>query len=392
MAMQDKLNTALYSARRSAIREFSRRAALVPDCVRLTLGEPDFPTPAPMCEAVGAALSAGETHYIENNGSAALRQAIADFERAQNGMDYAADEVIVTVGATEALFTALFGVVNPGDEVIVPTPAFVLYEQIINLCRGAYVPLDTTADAFQISPRKLEALITPRTKAIVLNSPNNPTGCVLDRASLDTVYRAVRDRDIFVICDDVYRRLVYDGQYHSFAEYRDLRDRLIVVQSFSKPYAMTGWRVGYAAANPQIAKLMSSYLSHSTGSPGTMCQYAAVEALSGPQTAIEKMRKSFNLRRKYLVSRINAMEGVSCLTPQGAFYVMVNLEKLLGKTIGGKLIENDSDFATAFLEKGLVAVTPGVGFGLPNFVRWSYAASMESLAEGCDRLEEFLKS
>jgi len=252
MSMAERLNAAMYGAKRSAIREFSRLAAATPDCVRLTLGEPDFDTPAPVCARVEAALAAGETHYIENNGLFALREKIAAFEREKNGMDYAASDVIVTAGATEALFVALFGILDPGDEVIVPTPAFVLYERIIGLCRGVFVPLDTSKSGFQIDPEALERLVTPRTKAIVLNTPNNPTGCVYDRASLEAVRRAVEAREIFVICDDVYRQLCYAPDYHSFAEYQALRDRILVSQSFSKPYAMTGWRMGYLLCDAPV--------------------------------------------------------------------------------------------------------------------------------------------
>ena len=230
-----QLNEAVYGAKRSAIREFSKFANKMPGCIALTLGEPDFATPQPVCDAVPEALAAGQTHYIDNNGTYALREAVARFEREKNGMDYTPDEVILTAGATEALFVALFGILNPGDEVIVPTPAFVLYEQIIGLCRGVFVPYDTAPDGFQLDADRLRALITPRTKAIVLNSPNNPTGCVYNESSLQAVHDAVQGRGIFVICDDVYRQLNYSGGYHSFAEFRGLRQQILLVQSFSKP-------------------------------------------------------------------------------------------------------------------------------------------------------------
>ena len=377
--MQDKLNTALYTAKRSAIREFSRRAALMPDCVRLTLGEPDLPTPASVCAAVGKALAAGETHYIENNGSAALRQAIADLEREKNGMDYAADEIIVTVGATEALFTALFGVVNPGDEVIVPTPAFVLYEQIINLCRGVYVPLDTSADAFQIDPERLAALVTPKTKAIVLNSPNNPTGCILDRASLDAVYRVVRDRDIFVICDDVYRGLTYGAEYHSFAEYRDLREKLIVVQSFSKPYAMTGWRVGYLMADRPVKERLELVHQFTVVSTAAPFQRACIEALRYDPAP---MREIYAQRRAYVLRRLREL-GMDVRTPEGAFYVFPSVRKY------GM---DSTAFCERLLSEAHVAVTPGAAFGADGFIRISYCCATEELEKGLDRLAGFVRS
>ena len=377
--MQDKLNTALYAARRSAIREFSRRAARMPDCVRLTLGEPDFPTPEPVCSAVGAALAAGETHYIENNGTLALRRAIADFEREKNGMDYGADEIVVTAGATEALFVALFGVLNPGDEVIVPTPAFVLYEQIINLCRGVYRPLDTAGSAFQIDADALEALITPRTKAIVLNSPNNPTGCVLDKRSLQAVHDAVKDRDIFVVCDDVYRQLVYDTEYHSFAEYRDLRDRLLVVQSFSKPYAMTGWRMGYLMADRPVMERLELLHQFTVVSSAAPFQRACIEALRyDPAPMLSEYAK----RRAFVLGRLSAM-GMDVHTPEGAFYVFPSVKKY------GM---DSTSFCNRLLTEAAVAVTPGSAFGAEGYVRISYCCAMEALEKGLDRLEGFLHS
>ncbi|MCR4817478.1 MAG: aminotransferase class I/II-fold pyridoxal phosphate-dependent enzyme, partial [Fretibacterium sp.] len=217
--IQDRLNTAIYGAKRSPIREFSKLAAQTPDCVRLTLGEPDFETPEPIRQAVNAALARGETHYIENNGTAELREKIAAFEKKRHGLEYSPNEVIVTVGATEAIFAALFGMLNPGDEVIVPIPAFVLYERIISLCRAVFVPLDTREDDFQIDQKKLTNLLSPRTKAIILNSPNNPTGCILNNKSLNSVREAVQGKDIFVLCDDVYNQLCYMDSYHSFAEF-----------------------------------------------------------------------------------------------------------------------------------------------------------------------------
>ena len=377
--MDERLNASLYTAKRSAIREFSKKAAATPDCVRLTLGEPDFATPSPICEAVGAALDRGETHYIENNGTLALRQAIAEFEREKNGMDYAADEVIVTAGATEALFTALFGILDPGDEVIIPTPAFVLYEQIVNLCRGVFVPLDTTEDGFQIISEKLEALITPRTKAIVLNSPNNPTGCILDRQSLEAVYRAVRDREIFVVCDDVYRQLVYGTEYHSFAEYRDLRDRLLVVQSFSKPYAMTGWRMGYLMADRPVKERLELVHQFTVVSSAAPFQRACIEALLYDPAP---MLAEYARRRAYVLDRLARM-GLYVHTPEGAFYVFPSVERF-GMT--------STAFCEMLLEKAHVAVTPGSAFGGEGFIRISYCCAMDILEKGLDRLEAFIRS
>ena len=378
MAMADRLNTAMYGVQRSAIREFSRMAAQTPGCVRLTLGEPDFDTPAPVCAKVGEALAAGETHYIENNGAMALRRRISEYEREANGLDYAPEDVIVTAGATEALFVALFGLLNPGDEVIVPTPAFVLYERIIGMCRGVCVPLRTDALDFQIDGGALEALITPRTKAIVLNSPNNPTGCVYTRESLEAVRRAVEGREIFVICDDVYRRLCYAPEYHSFAEYRDLKDRIIVAQSFSKPYAMTGWRMGYLLCDAPVRErleLAHQFIVTSTPAP---FQRAGVEALG---CNVSGMVEEYCHRRDYVLDRLRGM-NLETPTPEGAFYAFPSIHRF------GL---NSTDFCVRLLKEGGVAVTPGGAFGAEDRVRISYCCAMDALKEGLDRLERFIK-
>ncbi|MBQ6583247.1 MAG: aminotransferase class I/II-fold pyridoxal phosphate-dependent enzyme [Mogibacterium sp.] len=375
--MKDHLNTAVYSAKRSAIREFSKLAAATPDCIQLTLGEPDFDTPEVICRAASEALEAGETHYIENNGILALREGIAAFEREQNGMDYTADEVIVTAGATEALFISLFGILNPGDEVIIPSPAFVLYEQIVNLCRGVTVPMDTVQDGFQIRRPSLQPLITERTKAIILNTPNNPTGCVYDEESLRTVYEAVRGRNIFVICDDVYRQLCYTEDYHSFAEFRDLREQLLVVQSFSKPYAMTGWRVGWLLADASVKERLELIHQFMVVSAPAPFQQACITALG---TDPAEMTGEYRKRRDYVTGRLEEM-GLPAVTPEGAFYAFPSIEKYgLGS----------EEFCTRLVREAGVAVTPGMAFGSDRHIRISYCCSRRNLREGLDRLERFL--
>lgn len=377
MSMRDRLNTALYTAERSPIREFSQLAAQVPDCVRLTLGEPDFDTPAPIRAAVSPALESGQTHYIANNGTLALRKAIAAFERRENGVDYAPEDVIVTAGATEALFVALFGILNPGDQVIVPKPGFLLYDQILNLCRAELVPLDTTGDDFQIRPEALRPLIGPRTKAIVLNSPNNPTGAVYDRESLSAVYDAVKGRDIFVICDDVYRRLCYEEDYRSFAEYADLREQILVVQSYSKSWAMTGWRMGYLLADAGLRErleLIHQFMVTSTPAP---FQEACITALAQDSGA---MAAEYRARRDLVLRRLRAM-GLDVKTPGGAFYVFPSI---------ARYGMDAAEFCVRLLREAAVAVTPGNAFGADDHVRISYCCAPAELTKGMDRLERFL--
>ena len=378
MAMRDHLNEAAYSLRRSAIREFSRMAAAREKCVRLTLGEPDFATPDAVCNAAAESLQAGDTHYIENNGARDLRIRIAEYEREKNGMDYDADEIIVTSGATEALFVSLLGIINPGDEVIIPVPAFVLYEEIVLLARGVPVFLDTAGDGFQIRREAIDSLITDRTKAVILNSPNNPTGCVYDDESLRAVRDAVSGKSIFVICDDVYRQLCYTDSYHSFAENRDLREQILVVQSFSKPYAMTGWRMGYLMADSPVKERLELIHQFNVVSTPSMFQKAGIAAL---QTDPSKMVAEYKKRRDYVTGRLRDI-GMELKIPDGAFYVFPSIAKYRTDSM---------TFATHLLNEGGVAVTPGIAFGSDKHIRISFCCSMDALREGTDRLEKFLK-
>ncbi len=376
--MKDFLNEAVYGAKRSAIREFSRLAKETPGCIGLTLGEPDFDTPADIRAEVPVSLDAHKTHYIENNGLKALREKIAAFERDKNGMDYSADEVIVTSGATEGLFVSLFGILNPGDEVIVPQPAFVLYEEIIHLCRGTVVPLGISEDGFQIRRVKLEACLTERTKAILLNSPNNPSGTILNRESLDAVHDAVKDRNIFVITDDVYRQLIYTDDYHSIAEYRDLREKILLVQSFSKPYAMTGWRMGWLCMDASVKErleLIHQFLVVSTPAP---FQDACIKALDQDVTPFVR---EYRRRRDFMLQRLKEM-NLPVTEPEGAFYVFPDIRRF-GLT--------SADFCRRMIQETKLAATPGSAFGCEGYIRLTYCYSDAELEEGMARLERFVK-
>jgi aspartate aminotransferase len=246
---------------------------------------------------------------------------------------------------------------------------------------------------FKITASQLEAAVTDKTKAVMLNNPSNPTGSIYSREELQALADVCVKHDLYIIADEIYDKLIYDGaSFTSIASLGDdVKERTILINGVSKTYAMTGWRVGYMLSNPQIAKAMSSYVSHSTGAPASMAQAAAEAALIGPQDEVEKMRQQFEARRNFLVEHINALDGVSCLKPNGAFYVMMNLEQILGKSIDGEVISDSDAFARLFLEKSLVATVSCTSFGIPNFVRWSYAASMENLQEAMVRLEAFLQ-
>ena len=364
------------------------------DVIGFGAGEPDFSTPDEI-KAVGiSAIENNITRYTPAAGTVELRKAVCERMKADCGVEYKPNQVVATSGAKHAVYLALRALVNPGDEVILPAPYWVSYIELIKIMGGVPVVVTATeAEHFKLTAEKLAAAITPKTKAIILNNPSNPTGMMYNEAELRAIADVCVKNDIYVVCDEIYYGLVYDGQkFTSFPSLSpEVKDLTILINGVSKSYAMTGWRIGYACANDRIAKVMANYVSHSTGSACAISQKDSAFALTAPQDKIEEMRKAFEERRNYIVERMNSIPGVSCIKPEGAFYVMMNLEQLIGKTIQGVEITNDDVFADAFLKKGLVAVVPGSGFGAPNFVRWSYATSMENIKEGLDRLEKFLQ-
>ena len=363
------------------------------DVIGFGAGEPDFDTPDAIKEAGIAAIRNNVTRYTPAAGTVELRQAVCDRMKADYGLSYKPAQVVVSSGAKHLVYLALRAIVNPGDEVILPAPYWVSYYELIKMVGGVPVVVTATeAEHFKLTAGKLEGAITPKTKAIMLNNPSNPTGMMYSKEELEALAAVCEKADLYVISDEIYACLAYDGrEFTSFASLSaDAKERTILINGVSKAYAMTGWRIGYACANEQIAKVMANYVSHSTGSPVAISQKAAAAALTGPQDEVETMKKAFEERRNYIVERMNQIPGVSCIMPEGAFYVMMNLEQLIGKTIHGVEITNDDVFADAFLKYGLVAVVPGSGFGAPNFVRWSYATSMDNIKEGLARLEKFL--
>ena len=363
------------------------------DVIGFGAGEPDFNTPDNIKAAAVKAIEENKTRYTPAAGIMELRKAACHRLREDCGLDYQPTQIVAASGAKHSVYIALQVLVNPGDEVILPAPFWVSYYELIKMAGGVPVVVTATeAEDFKLTAEKLAAAITPKTKAMILNNPSNPTGMMYTKAELEAIAEVCVKNEIYVIADEIYYGLVYDGQkFTSFASLGDeVKDLTILVNGVSKSYAMTGWRIGYTASNDQIAKVMSNYLSHSTSAPSSVSQWAAVEALSGPQEGILAMRDEFEARRNYIVERMNQIEGVSCLKPEGAFYVMMNIEKLLGRTFGGIEITGSDSFAKAFLEQGLVAVVPCSGFGSPNFVRWSYATSMDNIKAGLDRLEKFL--
>lgn len=363
------------------------------DVVGFGTGEPDFNTPDNINMAGIRAICDGKTKYTPAAGIIPLRKAIAQRLKEDCGVDYDYTQIVVASGAKHSVYIALAAITNPGDEIIIPAPFWVSYYEMVRMVGGTPVIVEAGEEQnFKITAQQLEAAITEKTKCLMLNNPSNPTGMIYSADELRAIADVCVKHDLYILADEIYYQLIYDGiEFTSIASLGDeVKERTLLVNGVSKSYAMTGWRVGYCAANKTLAKIMSNFLSHSTGAPSTISQWASVEALTGPQEGIEAMRLAFLERRDYIVKRINSIPGVSCIVPNGAFYVMMNIEQLIGKTLGGKLIENDDDFSVALLEKALVAVVPCSGFGMKNFVRWSYAASMENIEKGLDRLEKFV--
>ena len=370
------LNSNLYKLQRSQIRVFTNLARETPDCAMLTIGEPDFDTPEPIKAAAIDALNAGLTHYAPNQGTAQLRQAIADYETAR-GNAVSPEQVLVTVGACQALFTTFLGILNPGEEVIVPTPGFGLYESLCHIAGAKMVELDISETGFQIDAAALQAAITPRTKAILLNSPNNPTGAVLNVASLAAVKEAVLGKPIFVIWDNVYNQLSY-GDCPDLSLDPELREQLILCQSFSKPYAMTGWRVGYLTCPDYVMERFLLLSAATITAVPTFLQEAAIEAL---KTDPAPMREIYRQRRDYICGRLRDM-GLSFPEPEGAFYVFPSISEF---GMGSE------EFCLRLIREGKVAAVPGKCFGTEGYIRLSYCYSEGELKRGLDRLEVFVK-
>lgn len=375
--MPRSLNTSLVRLKSSGIRRINALAAQHPGCIALALGEPEFDTPQEIRDEVTRALQRGETHYPPNNGTPFLRGAISEYMSAQ-GFDYAPDNVIVTDGATEALHATLLAMLEPNDEVIIPTPAFGLYESIVRVNHAFPVFLDTARADFQIDEDALRDRVTPATKAIVICSPNNPTGCIFNAASLDAVARVAAETGIYVICDDVYNRLVYTGGYERFAlRHPELREQTVVVDSFSKPWAMTGWRIGWLAADPSLAVQIAKAHQYMVSSAVSFEMPAAAATLSVDPTP---MLETYRARRARVLAALEKM-GLAVVEPAGAFYVFPSI-KGTGLT--------SEQFCARAIEEASVGLVPGSCFGSEGYVRLSYCVSDEDLDEGLRRLDRFV--
>lgn len=355
-------------------------------------GEPDFDTPIHIKEAAVKAINEGFTKYTPASGTLELKEAICRKLKRDNDLEYEPSQIVVSNGAKHSLMNTFQAILNPDDEVILPSPYWVSYPEMIKLADGIAVILETTEETnFKFTPEQLISKISSKTKALVLNSPSNPTGMLYQKEELVKIAEIAAEKGIFVISDEIYEELIYDGIKHtSIASLGEkIREQTIVINGMSKAYSMTGWRIGYTASNKELAKIMSNVQSHATSNPNSIAQKASVAALEGSKDEIEKMRNEYMKRRNYMVERINSMENVSCKKPEGAFYVMMNISKLIGKQYKGKSITNSDEYAESLLENAKVAVVPGTGFGIDGYVRFSYATSIENIKEGLDRIEKF---
>ena len=364
------------------------------DVISFSAGEPDFNTPKNIINAAIKAMEDGNTKYTSVNGILQLREAICKKFKDDNGLEYNPSQIVVSTGAKQSLANTFLAILNPGDEVIVSTPYWVSYPELIKLADGkpVFVEGDEKSN-YKFTKENLEKAVTAKTKAIVLNTPNNPTGTIYNKEELEVIADFAKKYNIIIISDEMYEKLIYDNENHiSIASLsKDAYERTIVINGLSKSYAMTGWRIGYCAASEKIAKLMISIQSHVTSNVCSITQYAALEALNGPQDEITNMINEFEKRRNYMINRIESIDNLSIVKPKGAFYIMINIENCLGKEINGKVLNDSMEFCASLLENEKLAVIPGKAFGLNNYIRVSYATSMEAIKEGLNRIESFIK-
>lgn len=390
----DRLKNVAVSASVAMTQKARDLAAQGIDVVGLSTGEPDFPTPEHATEAAYTAARAGDTRYPPTDGTPALRAAIQRKFKRDNELDYDISQILSAGGAKQIIFNAMLATINPGDEVVVPTPSWISYADIVKLAGGTPVPVPCHEEnGFKPLPADLQAAITDNTKWLLLNYPSNPTGSVASRTELQAIADVMLAHpDIWILTDDIYEHLIYDGvTFLTIAQVEPrLYDRVLTVNGVSKAYSMTGWRLGYCGGPLTLIKAMSNVNTQNSGGVTTLTQAAAVAVLDGPQTLLEERATIYRQRRDYVLERLNAVDGLSCHRPQGAFYLFVNIAAFIGKTSGGgRLINNDADFVMALIEEQHVVTVQGAAYGMSPYFRLSYATSMERLQKGCDRIAVF---
>ncbi|WP_297417133.1 pyridoxal phosphate-dependent aminotransferase [Clostridium sp.] len=363
------------------------------DVISFGVGEPDFNTPENIIQAAIKAMNEGKTKYTPAGGLLELKQTICNKFKNDNGLEYKPSQITISTGAKQCLANVFMATLNPGDEVLISVPYWVSYPELVKLADGVPVIVDTSEEKkYKYTVADLEKALTSRTKAIVLNSPNNPTGTIYHEDELLDIANFAKKHDLLIISDEIYEKLIYDGEKHiSIAALNDdAYERTVVINGVSKTYSMTGWRLGYVAASEKITKLMTSIQSHMTSNVNTIAQYAAIEALNGPVEDLNNMIKEFENRRNFMISKLEKLFEVSIIRPSGAFYIMVNISSYLNTTFKDQAINNSVDFAKVLLEEEKVAVIPGAGFGLDDYIRLSYATSIDVIENGIDRISTFL--
>ncbi|HHY13116.1 MAG TPA: pyridoxal phosphate-dependent aminotransferase [Thermoanaerobacterales bacterium] len=363
------------------------------DVISFGAGEPDFDTPNHIKNAAINAINSGFTKYTPTSGIIDLKEAVCYKFKTDNKLNYTPDQILISNGAKHSLYNAFLAILEKGDEVIVPIPYWVSYPEMIKLAGG--VPIYTylmEENNFKLDLNDLESKISDKTKAIILNFPNNPTGCVISEEDLIALGEIILKYNLYVISDEIYEKIIYDGNRHfSIASLNEkVKDHTILINGVSKTYSMTGWRIGYAAANSKVIKAMSNIQGHTTSGSNSIAQKAAVAALMGSQEEVDFMVKEFARRRDYMVNEINTIQGIKCGKPAGAFYVFANISHLYGNNINGRDITDSLGFSKALLEQGEVAVIPGSAFGLDSYIRLSYATSMENIIKGLEKLKAFV--
>ena len=365
------------------------------DVIGFGAGEPDFPTPQHICDAAKEALDLGMTRYTPAAGTKELRKAICEKLRRDNDMTYIYGDILVSNGAKHSLYTIFQAILDPGDEVLIPTPCWVSYPEMVRMAGGVpvFIPSDESTD-FIPTNKDIASRVTRRTKAIIITSPSNPNGSVWEREQLQFVADLAVSHPFYVISDEIYEKLIYDGRKHlSIAQLGEqIKAQTFLVNGMSKAYAMTGWRIGYVAGPRHEITAMANFQSQATSNANTIAQYAAMKALQGDQSCVDEMVKEFEKRRNLMVERINAIPGVSCRKPQGAFYIMMNIKQLLGRTYNGRVLESSMDFAELLLAEKQVAVVPGVAFEAEGYCRLSYAVSADQINRGLERIDEFVRT
>ena len=395
--MPTTLSSKALAVKSSSTLEISAKAKALKskgiDVVTFGAGEPDFPTPENICNAAIKAIKEGKTKYTAASGIPELKKAVSDKFKEFNHVDYSPEQIVISNGGKQTLHNIFTAIINAGDEVIVPVPYWLTYPEMIRLVDGVPIFLNCTKENnFKLTARDLQSAVTPRTKALVLNNPQNPTGALYTKGELEAIGKIAVENDFYIISDEIYEILNYSGKpYTSMASLSpEIYEKTITTSGVSKSYSMTGWRIGYSASSAKIAKIIGSIQSHQSSNPSSISQYAALEALTGPQDTVKYMAKVFESRRDLIYGRVSEMRFVSALKPQGAFYLFVDCGEVIGKRYKGERIKNISGFANILLDEFHVAVVPCIDFGMPDYIRLSYAASEEEITKGLDRIENFL--